>query len=76
MGITVGRSCSEICRLSRLKILRDCDTGRRVVRDGLASIDSALYSSSISLSAARSDERPDLVDSGALDVTLRSMAIR
>jgi len=42
----------------------------------LVSIGSALYSSSISLSAACSEERRDLVGSGVLDVTLRSMAMR
>jgi hypothetical protein len=38
-------------------------------RDGLASIESALYSSSISLSAACSEERRELLGSGILDVT-------
>jgi hypothetical protein len=50
--------------------------GNRVVRDGPVSVDSALYSSSISLSAACLEERCELVGSGALYMALRSMAMR
>jgi hypothetical protein len=48
----------------------------QVLYDGLVSIDSAPYSSSISLSPACWEERPALVGSGELDATLRSIAMR
>jgi hypothetical protein len=50
--------------------------GSHVIRDGLVSIDSALYSISISLSAACLGERPVLVGSGGPGTAWRSMAIR
>ena len=46
------------------------------VRSGLVWIDLALYSSSISLSAACSGERHALVGSGGVKAASRSMAMR
>jgi hypothetical protein len=75
VGMSVNRTESSIYRFPRLRVLGDC-TASRVLHDGRVPIDSALYSISISLSYACLEERCGLVGSGALDVTLRSMAMR
>jgi hypothetical protein len=49
---------------------------RQVVRNGLVWIDSVLYSSSISLSAAWSGDLHAAVGSGGLNTMSRSIAIR
>jgi hypothetical protein len=80
LGTTEGNQTATASRLtSKARFStgsRPSPLDRQVVRDGMVWIGSALYSSSISLSAARSGGWRDLLGSGALDVTLRSMAIR